>query len=203
MNYLAIDTSGNHLTAVLSVDGKEYERFLPNSGVNHSVELMVCVEELFLAANITPNEIDVFCSVVGPGSFTGIRIGVSTVKGFADSTHKKVLAVTSFDTIAYNKTCEKVLAVINAHHDNFYVCGYENGKVVLEPAFTDLEQVKNLSKDYKLLSYELIDGLNVQVVSPLEGLKKALECNILNASDDVNSLKPFYLRLSQAEEGRL
>lgn len=203
MNYLAIDTSGNHLTVVLSANGKIYEKFFPNSGVNHSVELMGAVDELFTKSNITPNDVDVFCSVVGPGSFTGIRIGVSTMKGFADPTNKKVLGVTSFDTIAYNKTCDKVLAVINARHDNFYVCGYENGAIVLEPNFVDLEKVKELSKEYKLLSYEPIDGLIVEIVSPLEGLKMAIEKNIDKANSNVNSVKPFYLRLSQAEEGRL
>ena len=203
MNYLAIDTSGSHLTVVLSVNGKIYERFLPNSGVNHSVELMGCVDELFSASNTTPYDIDVYCSVVGPGSFTGIRIGVSTVKGFADPTHKKVLSVTSFDTIAYNKTSGKVLAVINARHDNFYVCGYENGKVAFEPIFTNLEKVQEISKEYKLLSYEPIDGLIVEIVSPLEGLKNAINDKIGEALDDINSVKPFYLRLSQAEEGRL
>ncbi len=203
MNYLAIDTSGNHMTVVLSFDGKIYEKFLPDSGVNHSVELMGAVDELFSASSTTPNEVDVFCSVIGPGSFTGIRIGVSTMKGFADATNKKVLGVTSFDTIAYNKTCDKVLAVINARHDNFYVCGYENGTIVLEPAFVDLDKVKELSKEYKLLAYEPIDGLMVELVNPLEGLKMAIEKKIKDASSDVNSVKPFYLRLSQAEEGRL
>lgn len=203
MNYLAIDTSGNHLTVVLKYEEQIYQKYLPDSGVNHSVELMACVEELLTKADITPNDVDVFCSVIGPGSFTGIRIGVATVKGFAYPTQKSVLSVTSFDTIAYNKTCSRVLAVINAHHDNFYVCGYEKGKVVLQPFFTNLEKVKELEKEYKLLSYESIDGFMVEIVSPLEGLKLAIEDKIGEASSDVNSLKPFYLRLSQAEEGRL
>lgn len=203
MNYLAIDTSGNHLTVVLSVNGKIYEKYLPNSGVNHSVELMGVVDELFTNSCITPSEVDVFCSVVGPGSFTGIRIGISTMKGFADPINKKVLGVTSFDTIAYNKTCDKVLAVINARHDNFYICGYENSNIVLKPDFVTLEKVEELSKEYKLLAFEPIDGLMVELVSPLEGLKIAIEKNLSEASSDVNSVKPFYLRLSQAEEGRL
>ena len=89
MNYLAIDTSADHLTVAACVNGKKGSVFLSSSGVKHSVELMPEVEKLLNSLGATAEDMDVFCAVVGPGSFTGIRIGVATAKGFADACGKR------------------------------------------------------------------------------------------------------------------
>mgnify|MGYP003409692030 CR=1 FL=1 len=80
MNYLAIDTSGKNLTIIISKDGKIYTYYDSECGVNHSVILMPKVEELCSKVGFDLKSADFFCAVVGAGSFTGIRIGVSTVK---------------------------------------------------------------------------------------------------------------------------
>ena len=82
MNYLAIDTSGKYLTIVLSVNGKKYIHNDSAGGVTHAVGLMPNVERLFLQADFSPKYLDFLACVVGAGSFTGIRIGVSTVKDY-------------------------------------------------------------------------------------------------------------------------
>ena len=85
MNYLAIDTCADHLTVIAKVGEKESSSYISDSGVRHSEQLMVEAENVLNDICATVNDIDVFCAVVGPGSFTGIRIGVATVKGFADA----------------------------------------------------------------------------------------------------------------------
>ena len=202
MNYLAIDTCADHLTVIAKVGEKESTSYISDSGVKHSEQLMVEVERVLNNIGATVKDMDVFCAVVGPGSFTGIRIGVATVKGFADATGKKVLGVTSFDTLAYNVKCGKVFAVIDANHGHSYACGYEDGKVTVEPQFIDNNTLNRLIDGLSALSYAPIDGVKTTAADPAKGLKAAVEVNLDKATYCVNDLRPFYLRLSQAEEGR-
>ena len=202
MNYLAIDTCADHLTVTVRAGDKEKTSFIADSGVKHSEQLMAEVEKVLNDVGATAGDMDVFCAVVGPGSFTGIRIGVATVKGFADALGKKVLGVTSFDTLAYNVKCGKVFAVIDANHGHSYACGYDDEKVVIKPQFIDNNSLNRLIDGVLTLSYAPIDGVKTTLADPATGLKAAVKANLDKATYCVNDLKPFYLRLSQAEEGR-
>lgn len=202
MNYLLVDTSGNHLSVVVRCGEKTEYVFEPDCGVNHSARIMPAIEETLIKARAKLSDMDFFGAVVGAGSFTGIRIGVSTVKGLCLATGKPALKITSFDSIAYNKDSGKVMAVIDAGHNGYYVCGYENKKVVIPPRFILGEELKTLSDGFLLLSHGEINGLKTETVSPLTGLMKFAEENAEKATSDINALSPVYCRKSQAEEGR-
>ncbi len=202
MKYLAIDTSGKNLTIVVNNGIKEYFVHDENCAVRHSVELMPKVEELLTKSGLSLSDVDFFAVVIGAGSFTGIRIGVATVKAMCFAYNKPCLTITSFDTIAYNKEVGKVLAMIDAKHDGFYVCGYTDGKVTFEPKYLMREQVIELTKEYKPLSFEKIDGFKFKPVSVKDGLIKAVKAKKDQASIDWDKIEPLYVRKSQAEEGR-
>ena len=201
MNCLAVDTGGSHLTVLLIKGGEVHSRFLKDASLKHSVTLLTEIENLLTSLNTPLNEIDVFCSVVGPGSFTGIRIGVSTIKALAYSQNKKILSVTSFTPLAYNSDNERVLAVINANHDNFYACGFVNKKVELPPRFITKEEVINLSKEYQIVSDVSLDIPHVKA-DLLKGFEKAVVNSLDLATFDRESLIPLYVKKSQAEEER-
>ena len=202
MNYFAVDTSGKNLTIIICNEDKIYKYDDFECGVNHSVELMPRVEELAKEANFDFKKADFMVSVVGPGSFTGIRIGVATVKALCFAFNKPCLALTSFDTLAYN-TDGKILALIDAKHNGFYACGYENNKVILQPSYLMRDRIEELIKEYdSVVASASIEGLDVKVVSIAEGLQKAIEQNLSKISSDLESLSPLYVRKSQAEEGR-
>lgn len=202
MKYLAIDTSGDYLLVICRNDEKFEYHYSQMPGVKHSVSLMPVIEEVSLKAGLDLSTVDFFSSTTGPGSFTGIRIGVATVKGFADAYFKPVLPVTTLEAIAYTDIDGKNLAIIDAKHGHFYAQGFTDGKVSFEPSFISLSEVNELGKDYKMLSNGLIGGLIDNPVDLVKGLKTAVESNLDRISSDVDSLHPFYLRLSQAEEGR-
>lgn len=201
MKYFAIDTSGEHLTVILENDGKIYSKYIVNCGVKHSVSLLPAIEELAIKSEIDLKSIDFFACVVGAGSFTGIRIGVSTVKAFCFAYNKPCLSITSFDTIAYNKENEKVLSIIDAGHDGYYVCGYDNCKVDLAPSYILKDNLLKLENEYKFISSKEISGIKTETVDISAGLIKAIEKNAKNLID-ANDLVPLYVRKSQAEEGR-
>ena len=135
-----------------------------------------------------------------PSGVEPIRIGVSTVKALAFATKKPVLRLTSFDTLSYNMDSGKVLAVIDAKHNGYYICPYIDG--VSGTAEYVLKDRLSEFSDYKFVSGEKIEGLNTTVVSVAEGLKRAIEKKVGEISTDINSLTPLYVRKSQAEEGR-
>ena len=202
MNYLAIDTSSKNLTIVINYNDKLHKFFDQDCGVNHSVSLMQRLEDLVEENGVDLSKIDFFVSVIGAGSFTGIRIGVSTIKAFCIAYNKPVLSITSFDTLAYNKQNGKVLAVIDAKHNGFYVCGYQDLNVVLPPQYIDGERLRELSCEYQLISATPIEGINCQQVCVLQGLITAIESKKHLISADIESLVPLYVLKSQAEENR-
>jgi len=135
-------------------------------------------------------------------SLKGIRIGVATVKAMCFAYKKPSLSITSFDTIAYNKIGDKVLAIIDAKHNGFYVCGYNGGEVVYPPAYLMRDKLEQIVKDYKVLSFAPVEGFDVEVVSVADGLINAIENKLNEISFDAQNLNPLYVRKSQAEEGR-
>ena len=202
MNYLAIDTSGKNLTVIIKKGSETFTFYDENCGVKHSTSLMPTVENLAEQANFSLADADFFACVVGAGSFTGIRIGVATVKAMCFAFNKPCLAVTSFDTLAYNEKGGKVLAVIDAKHDGFYVCGYDDGKVVIEPAYLMKNEVVKLLEEYAGVSETKIKDLKVKTVSVVTGLIGAIENKLDEVTPDPEALSPLYVRKSQAEEGR-
>lgn len=187
MNYLAIDTSSNYLTVALCYEGKYYGQ-TSSCGLTHSATLNLEIEKVLDEAGASLNQMDFFACVIGAGSFTGIRIGVSAVKAFAYATDKPVLGVTSFDVLAYNTDRCKTLAIIDARNNNFYACAYVDKKAQT-PEFINGESLKDT--DYKIITAEECDLY--------KGLIWAVEDNKDNLTDR-EALLPLYVKKSQAEE---
>ncbi|MBQ2701924.1 MAG: tRNA (adenosine(37)-N6)-threonylcarbamoyltransferase complex dimerization subunit type 1 TsaB [Clostridia bacterium] len=199
-NFLAIDTSCDYFTAILSKNGEIYTCFLPDCAMKHSVSLMPAVDELLKKAEMTLDECDYFAAVVGAGSFTGIRIGVSAVKGMCLAFSKPALPITSFDVAAYNAIDRKILCLVDALHDSYYVCGYEDGKVVYPPAYLSEEEVLKLSREYALYAcapLPISEKANVTLVDPVKGLERAAIA--LAKQDRFGDLTALYVRKSSAE----
>lgn len=198
-NFLAIDTSSRYLTVVAQKGGKTVVRHLADCAMRHSVILMDEIDAALTEADLRAEECDFFAAVTGPGSFTGIRIGIASAKGFALAAGKPLLGVTSFDLIAYNVKNERFAVVIDAAHSYYYVCGYGKDKnVISEPAYMSGEAVKNLGlplygfEDLPLDNYSKLDIKNC--------LYPAICRSESKLSDNIEAL---YVRKSQAEEARL
>ncbi len=198
MKYLAIDTSGAHLTVVARNEEKEKSIFVEKNSEKHSVLLMSAIESCLSETCLSLRDVDFFACVVGAGSFTGIRIGVSTVKALCLANRKKCLAITSFDVLAYNKQGGKYIALLDAGHNNFYLSAYADLKVEIPPCFVSKEELTNLQKEYKILcSFE--NDFGGEIVDLVQGLKTATERKA-GELIEADELMPLYVKKSQAEE---
>ena len=200
-NFLAVDTSGSYLTVVAVKNGKAFSSFIENCAMKQSTLLMSAVDEVLKKADLSLSECDFFASVVGAGSFTGIRIGISAVKGFCSACNKPSLPITSFDVAAYNTVCGKILCIVDALHDCYYACGYEDGEVVYPPAYLTEEEVLALVESgYKLRSCTdapISQKAALEIVDPVGGLEKAALA--LAEKDGFAPLTAVSVRKSSAE----
>ena len=198
-NYLAVDTSGKYLTVIACKGGVRKTVFEEDGALQHSVRLMSAAEEALDNVGLTPAECDFFCAVTGPGSFTGIRIGVSAVKGFCAATGKPALGRTSFDVLAYNAE-GKALAAIPAGRGHYYVCGFADDKsVCLAPEYADEARLEALSREFGVYAFEEL---------PVPYTKADVALGLMRAAEgadekDFGQIGAFYLKKSQAEEERL
>lgn len=195
-NFLAVDTSSRSLT-VLAVKGEKIVLHrLEDCAMRHSVVLMGEIDRALKEARLTPAECDFFSAVTGPGSFTGIRIGISTAKGFAVGADKPLVSVTSFQTLAYNVTDENFCTVIDAMHGCYYVCGFnQNREVTLAPSYRTGEEIESFG--VPLYGFEELPLKGYRRISP--DLYAAVKANESNRSREMRAL---YVRKSQAEEAR-
>lgn len=218
MRILAVDTSAV-CAAVAVTDGEKIlSECQTNTGLTHSRTLMPMIDSALKNAEIPLESIDVFACSVGPGSFTGIRIGVAAIKGLCDGLKKKCLPVSTLEALAYNLLGRKCTAVsvMDARCNQVY-CGIflVDGDRVTR--LTEDEAIKIDDLGEKLGKYEDVifvgDGarichkaLGYRIASPSEIYQKGSSvafCAEKNYSDekllDGAELMPVYLRLPQAE----
>lgn len=186
MNILAIDTTRDRLLVVLIKDEnfKIFEGEQSKKG--HSSSLLPCVDSMMEEYGLLPENLDAVCAVTGPGSFTGIRIGVATANAIAFGANAKRIDVNSFEILAYGQK-GKVFCQIPALHGNVYGAYFEDGKMISK----DFVEKENIPESGKIVKQENF----VDFAFGLEDIVRQK----WEAKEFVDQLRPMYLRKSQAE----
>ena len=127
MKILALDSTAEACTAALCDDGRLVAEMTVNTGNTHSQTLLPVVEQILKISETSLEEIDAFACSTGPGSFTGVRIGVATVKGIAYGKNKPCVSVSTLDALAYNiRGYDGILCpVMNARRNQVYNALFE------------------------------------------------------------------------------
>ena len=122
MKVFAIDTSAKTTGAAVCEDEKLICGIQKNAGFTQSTMALPAVKDLFEKAKVTADGIDIFACTVGPGSFTGVRIGVSLVKGLAFGKNKICIGVSTLEALSYNIKADGavVVAVMDARQNRYY-----------------------------------------------------------------------------------
>lgn len=135
MKILAIDTSSSYLSLAIS-DGDRliYEINKDLKKKDHAKLLIPELKSMLEKVNFKLNDIDVFCVGLGPGSFTGLRVAISSVKGLNFACNKKILGISSMDAIAYNINNKNniIVCIQDARKKKVYGCLYkkENDELI-------------------------------------------------------------------------
>ena len=127
MKILSINTSSNICSVAILEDANLIKEITIDDANTHSVKLMPLIDELFCKTNLSISNIDLFACDKGPGSFTGIRIGISTIKAFCDVTLKPSVGISSLVSLAYSSNYEGLIcSLIDAKNDNVYYGLFEH-----------------------------------------------------------------------------
>lgn len=224
MKILSIDSSTQAASCAILEDDKVLGEITFNYKKQHSVILMPIIDSLLKNTGLNISSIDGFVCCKGPGSFTGLRIGMATLKGLCQGTNKPLVCVSSLDALANNLAYTEgiICPILDALRDNVYTALF---------TFKD-EKLERISDYMAIHIDELIamlkeENCNVTFVGDAtykfsSKLKESLDktrfapshLNITNASslgqlglesfkdekyDDILTCNPIYLRKSQAE----
>lgn len=187
--------------------------------VNHSNVIMKAVDSLFNLSGYTIKDVDKIAVTIGPGSFTGIRIGVAIAKGLAYSLKKPIIGINELDVLA--ETGEEreglIVPLIDARKERVYYSQYkyENRKLVRKEEYKDGELRDILEKlkgervvfigDGAIVNQELIkeimgeDNIVFSKANSIPRAAMAAQMALHHEDDNIYTLEPFYLNKSQAE----
>ena len=221
MKILAVDSSSVTASVAITENGKVLAENFINNGLTHSQTLMPMVEKTINESGISVKDIDLFAITHGPGSFTGVRIGIASVKGMADALDKKCLPISTLEAIAEPLKNEDVIAcaVMDARCNQVYTAIFNNGERLCDDKAVLIDELGEELKQYdkrivfigdgSVLCYdklhEIIQDCDVadEKIRYVHGesIGFVAENKIKNGEEPINSanLVPFYLRLPQAE----
>lgn len=154
MTILAVTSSAAVASAALLTDGHVVMEMSADPAKKHAETLLPLLQELLQAAGTALERVDAFAVDIGPGSFTGIRIGVCVVNALAFARQKPVIAVDSLRALAepHWEKANSICALIDAGHDASYAALYENGACTMPPCMRETEALLlSLSPDTLVL----------------------------------------------------
>ncbi len=214
MKILAVETSGKTFSIALNDNGKTVAEFFYDNGHIHSEMIVPAIEKILKDTGNDYKNIDSFAVSTGPGSFTGIRVGMTAVKTLAQTLKKPVIAVNSLEILekAFDIKGLKIIAAIDALRDEVYVKSGNNVAIKSIEAFCkSLKKYKNkvLVAGNAAISYKavILKHLGASAVSLPESFlfPKASVLGTLAQKmngESFSKTEPLYIRRSWAEESK-
>ncbi len=192
LKQLVIDTATDYIYLSLIIDGYEKQSVYEKGVNNHSVTLIPFLEEMLNRENLTLKNLDEIIVGDGPGSYTGVRIGVTVAKMIGYLNNIKTYKVSSLALMASHSDNPFVLAVIDARRGNAFMGLYKNVDKKLIQIKTDC--LDNIEKYRNNLScnYEVVSNGKPQII-------KIINSDLLELVKDIHNLTPNYLQITEAE----
>ena len=213
MNILAIDTSTMISTVTIANDSEILGDFNVNQQKTHSESLVPMIETLLELLGMEFKDIDEFVIAEGPGSFTGLRIGMTIAKTLAQVNDKKLIPISTLLALANNSSSDNLkVPMLDARGNRVYGAVYDKdfNEIIKEDLYTienfsemvnDLDEENELIGDISLKYEDLFEKAKVLPINFRNTIGKSLiKLALENKNDyDLYQLVPNYLRKSQAE----
>ncbi len=153
MKILSIDTASDICGVSILENNNLIKQSDISTGRTHSENLMPQVQNIFTDTNLSLKDIDLIVTNIGPGSFTGIRIGISTVKAFIDTHNINSIGVSSLESLVYNtENIGYIVSLIPATNDDFYFSIYKKSEsnldLIIEPCLNSFSNIINICSKY-------------------------------------------------------
>ena len=198
---LFIDTSISFPTIAIVKDGILLYSFHEEIKSDMSSKILPIIDEGLIKQNLSLNSIDKIFVVNGPGSFTGVRIGVTIAKTIAWALNKVVIPISSLEYMATTNTNKGFLIpMVDARRNNVFAGIYNKDlECIYEDRLINIDELlKNKNNSYELISYDKIDN----TIIPQPDVVKIINKHINDFGINPHTLKPNYLKLTEAEENR-
>ncbi len=199
MKFLGLDTSKSKTYIVLINDDKEIVKVLEETR-KVSENLLVEIDSLLKSENIELNNIDYLGAITGPGSFTGIRIGMATIKAFSGALGQKIVSLNAFEP--YLDEIENGIMLLSSTKTTCYFAEIEKHQIENMGVINN-DEIMNKFKgeNFYTLDEVLVKDYNATL---LENYKEKLILAFRKMINDekfvtLNEFAPLYLQLSQAE----
>lgn len=203
---LYIDTSSSYLYTAIVENKKVISEIKEEFGQSLSEVALPRIVSMFEDNKLSPKDIDKIIVVNGPGSFTGIRIGITIAKVYAWSLNIPITTIYSLEAMAISSEKEMYhVPILNARRGYVYTAIYDNDyNEVLKPChilLTDLQEKLKDIDNYEFISNDEFDELKLEKYSP--NFEKII--NYFKDKEGINphAVNPEYLKLTEAEESKL
>ena len=199
---LLIDTSTSNLTVSIINNQEVIYKYQETILSDMSSKLLPIIDNGLKELDLKLGNIDKIFVVNGPGSFTGIRVGVTVAKTIAWALKKEIIPLSSLELIATTDTLKRyIVPMIDARRNNVFAGIYDNNlNCIKEDKLVSTEEISNLNSDYEFVSYDNIKLDNV--IKPSVDVLKIIKKHINDEEINPHNLNPNYLKLTEAEESR-
>ena len=207
MRILYVDTSSSFLYTSIYEDGKIIAHCNEEYGQSLSEVALPKIVEMFQNNDLSPKDVDKIIVVNGPGSFTGVRIGITISKVYAWSSNIPITTITSLEAMALSSNNNKVhVPIINARRGYVYTAIYDtNMDVILKPVHIKFDELKEKLKDindYEFISNDEFDE-ELDLVPYIPNYEKIISTYKDKEEINPHAVNPDYLKLTEAEESKL
>ena len=225
MKILSMETSSNICSVAILEDNEVIKEISICDENTHSQKLMPLVSQIFEQTNLSLEDIDLFACDKGPGSFTGIRIGIATLKAFSDVSSKPIIGISSLDALAHNITTDGyICSLIDAKHDNVYCCIYQLSDNIYtkiqDYSFNNIHELAQELSKYNNLIFFVGNGSilykdvlqselkekaiinedsSVHSINAINICKVAFQGFLSNSNKNFFDVEPLYIKKSSAE----
>lgn len=218
MKILSIDTSSNLCSVALLEEKQVIEELVINDTHTHSKNLMPLIQNLFVKSNIDLSQINLIACNKGPGSFTGIRIGVATAKAIAQVLQIPVIGISSLDCLAYNvhNPTGVICAILDANNNQVYFAVFDkNYNLISNYIADDISNINSTLSTYTDITFVGTGSIIYRDILTANNSNAKFSTNNNQHSSNIgkcafekykqgyfetpDSILPMYLRKSQAE----
>ena len=200
---LFLDTCNRNIIIGLLKDNKLISSKVFENDNNLSEKLLPTIKEILNENNIDIKKVNKIFISVGPGSFTGIRIGVTVAKTIAWALNIPIIPISSLEVLASTRTNSKyICSLVDARRGFVYAGLYDNKlNPLINDKYVNLEELKlNIESNYQNVEFVSYEPLNTKIIEPNIDIEKIVNKHQNDKSVNPHNVNPIYLKKTEAEE---